>query len=396
MSKADKSQLPFLLNLLDDDSISIQKTILSELDQHGTSLEDDIYDLRVTLNTDQKMLLEPIFQKNRKEWLKHQWRAILTIKDEYEKIENAFDCIARFQLGIHYPIQLPAVLDLLADEYDDIYDIRESIQLAKFLFQDKMLRGTETDYYNPMNSNLICVVNNKVGIPISLTYVYILVAQRLNLQIHGCNFPGHFLARIDLNHTPHLIDCFNQGQIFQSADFIKMSNYSDNYLEKIVQTSVSSDIVIERVLRNLIKAYQYVNEQSNSKLMLDLLTVMEEYHPLANSFFDDETPCNTQYFFSPGQIVKHKQYGYRGVIVDYNDKCRADALWYQSNQSRPNRSQPWYYVLVHNANHTTYAAQSSLEPDISHKAVVHPLVQVFFTEMKNGRYVRNDTPWPSE
>ncbi len=396
MNKPDKSQLPFLLDLLDDESDSIQESILSELNQHGTTLEDDIYNLQVTLNTDQQQLLDPIFQKNRKEWLKQSWRSILTIKDGYEKIENAFDCIAKFQLGIHYPILLPAVLDILADEYDTIYTDRDPIQLAKFLFQEKMLKGTETDYYNPKNSNLICVVNNKVGIPISLTYVYILVGQRLNLQIDGCNFPGHFLARIELDGVPHLVDCFNQGQIFQSADFIKMSKYSNNYLEKIVQTTVNSDTVIERVLRNLIKAYQYVNEPLNSKLMLDLLTIMEEHHPLINAFSDEGTSCNTRRIFSKGQIVKHKRYGYRGVIVDYTETCNADELWYQSNQSQPNRNQPWYHVLVHNANHTTYAAQGGLELDDSHKSVIHPLVQIFFSEMKDGRYIRNNTPWPSE
>ncbi len=396
MKKSDKSQLPFLLDLLDDESDSIQKSVLSELNQHGSTLEDDIYDLRVTLNADQQQLLEPIFQKNRKEWLKHSWRSILMIKDEFEKIENAFDCIAKFQLGIHYPILLPSVLDILADEYDAIYDVRDPIQLSQFLFQGKMLRGTETDYYNPKNSNLICVANNKVGIPISLTYVYILVGQRLNLPIDGCNFLGHFLARIELNGIPHLVDCFNQGQIFQSSDFIKMSKYSNNYLEKIVQTAVNADTVIERVLRNLIKAYQYVNEPLNSNLMLDILTIMEEHHPLINASPDEETSYVTQRIFSKGQIVKHKRYGYRGIIVEYDDTCKADELWYQSNQSQPSRDQPWYHVLVHNANHTTYAAQGSLELDHSHKSVIHPLIQVFFSEMKHGKYIRNDTPWPSE
>lgn len=80
----------------------------------------------------------------------------------------------------------------------------------------------------------------------------------------------------------------------------------------------------------------------------------------------------TEALFKPGQLVKHKRYGYRGVVVALDLTCQATEAWYQSNRSQPDRGQPWYHVLVHNSDQTTYAAQFSLEADGSEDVINHP------------------------
>jgi heat shock protein HspQ len=99
--------------------------------------------------------------------------------------------------------------------------------------------------------------------------------------------------------------------------------------------------------------------------------------------------------FRPGQVVRHRRYGYRGVVVDADPACEADETWYHGHEPQPDRDQPWYHVLVHNSMQVTYAAQSSLETDDSGDEVIHPYVPYFFTEFQDGEYVRNDQPWPS-
>ena len=98
--------------------------------------------------------------------------------------------------------------------------------------------------------------------------------------------------------------------------------------------------------------------------------------------------------FQRGQVVRHKRYGYRGVIVDFDHHCQADEQWYKSNQSQPDRSQPWYHVLVDGSEATTYAAQTNLDPDTTGKPVEHPLVERYFDEFSDGRHVRNNRTWP--
>ncbi len=98
--------------------------------------------------------------------------------------------------------------------------------------------------------------------------------------------------------------------------------------------------------------------------------------------------AKSEFKFSVGQVVHHKRYDYRGVIVSADDSCEADDDWYDKNQTQPERDQPWYHVLVDRAQHTTYVAESNLEADESGNRIRHPLVPRFFKTFFKGRYWR--------
>ena len=98
--------------------------------------------------------------------------------------------------------------------------------------------------------------------------------------------------------------------------------------------------------------------------------------------------------FEPGQLVRHRRYGYRGVVVHRDESCQADDVWYSKNQTQPDRDQPWYHVLVDGSSTCTYAASESLVVDLSGLPIQHPFLPHFFSEFKNGIYIRNDEPWP--
>ena len=99
--------------------------------------------------------------------------------------------------------------------------------------------------------------------------------------------------------------------------------------------------------------------------------------------------------FEPGQLVRHRCYGYRGVVVDRDEACEADDDWYSKNQTQPDRNQHWYHVLVHGSSTCTYAAAENLVADLSELPIEHPLLRYFFSDFQSGVYVRNDEPWPT-
>jgi len=102
----------------------------------------------------------------------------------------------------------------------------------------------------------------------------------------------------------------------------------------------------------------------------------------------------TQMLFRAGDLVRHRRYGYRGVIVAADLSCQAPEIWYRGNRTHPPREQPWYHVLVHGTTTITYAAQTSLKADESGNPVRHPLMPHYFGELDEGKYERNDRPWP--
>jgi heat shock protein HspQ len=91
--------------------------------------------------------------------------------------------------------------------------------------------------------------------------------------------------------------------------------------------------------------------------------------------------------FSIGDLVHHRLFDYRGVIVDVDPHLMLSDEWYEAvARSRPPKDQPWYRVLVHDATQETYVAERNLEPDSSGAPVRHPLIDTFFRNFSDGHY----------
>ena len=95
--------------------------------------------------------------------------------------------------------------------------------------------------------------------------------------------------------------------------------------------------------------------------------------------------------FSVGELIHHRLFDYRGVIVDVDETFQGSEDWYQSvARSRPPKDKPWYHVLVDGADHTTYVAERNLQTDESHEPITHPMLHDFFSAFKDGKYQRNE------
>ena len=91
--------------------------------------------------------------------------------------------------------------------------------------------------------------------------------------------------------------------------------------------------------------------------------------------------------FAVGQIVHHKLFDYRGVIVDVDATFQGSDQWYeQVARTRPPKFEPWYRVLVHQQDTETYVAERNLEPDPGADPIEHPDLKLYFDGLKDGHY----------
>ena len=91
--------------------------------------------------------------------------------------------------------------------------------------------------------------------------------------------------------------------------------------------------------------------------------------------------------FSVGQIIHHRLFGYRGVIFDVDDSFQGTDDWYENvARSRPPRDKPWYHVLVHGSDLTTYVAERNLEPESDLSPIENPYIKHFFDAPIKGVY----------
>ncbi len=94
--------------------------------------------------------------------------------------------------------------------------------------------------------------------------------------------------------------------------------------------------------------------------------------------------------FAIGQLVHHRLFDYRGVVVDIDATFSLTEAWYdQVAKSRPPKDAPWYRVLVGGAMHETYVAEQNLEEDRVGSPIEHPLLGHFFDSFEDGHYVRD-------
>jgi heat shock protein HspQ len=92
--------------------------------------------------------------------------------------------------------------------------------------------------------------------------------------------------------------------------------------------------------------------------------------------------------FAVGDLIHHRLFDYRGVIVDVDPEFQLTDEWYEAvAQSRPPKDKPWYHILVHGSSHTTYVAERNLERDESMSPIEHPMLGQFFSRFESGRYV---------
>ena len=91
--------------------------------------------------------------------------------------------------------------------------------------------------------------------------------------------------------------------------------------------------------------------------------------------------------FKIGQIIHHRLFDYIGVVFDIDPIFQGTEEWYeQVARSRPPKNEPWYHILVHSAEHTTYVAEQNLYIEEQPKAIQNPLINSIFTKFDGLQY----------
>ncbi|MDB5343286.1 MAG: htrA 1 [Schlesneria sp.] len=126
--------------------------------------------------------------------------------------------------------------------------------LNRYLFDEQGFHGSRTDYDNRSNSYLNEVLDDREGLPISLSVLYIEIAQQMGLNVVGVGLPQQFMVRHEPREgTPQLVDVFDRGKLLSKEDarkiFESLSDepWRDSYLDTTPPRSI-----LERMLRNLL------------------------------------------------------------------------------------------------------------------------------------------------
>ena len=179
--------------------------------------------------------------------------------DEQIDLAKAALYIAQEEYPDLDPDEYLNALDTMADELQDHlpqqrYPLRIIQSINQYLYDDLGFTGNVTDYYDPRNSFLNEVIERRVGIPITLSLVYLELAKRIDFPMVGVGMPGHFLIRPDLPEMETFVDAFNQGEVMFPQDCqAKLSQiyHQPVTLQPEFLESVSNRQFLARMLANL-------------------------------------------------------------------------------------------------------------------------------------------------
>jgi regulator of sirC expression with transglutaminase-like and TPR domain len=271
-------ELSALLRLLDDDTPTVRERVAQRFALCSGDLSEWLATQSRSLSKQEKSLLSEMLAVPRREALSRDWIApsggAAALQEDWESFEALLRILSDFiHDGISLRQPLSDALDLLAEEAA-AEGISTANELRSFLFDGTRLKGNQAYYYDPRNSDLAWSIAEGWSNPIGLCLIFMLVGRRLNLEIEGVNFPGHFMCRIFEDGYPVVIDCFDSGQLHLESTLLESPDLTRPQ-RNLIRESVDPGRILLRLLNNLHVAFEKAGRGEDAQLVKDLLATLQ-------------------------------------------------------------------------------------------------------------------------
>ena len=207
--------------------------------------------------------------------------------------------------------------------------------LNSYLFDEERFVGNQEKYEDPRNSCLNEVLERRTGIPITLSLLYIEVAQRAGLQVDGVNFPGHFLVRCpDAGSTAAgiIIDPFHGGALLSEHDcrlLLQQHVGSEVAFDTSLLAPATRQQIIVRMLLNLKRIYVHMRSFPQAHAVTEMLLALS---PSALSELRDR-----------GLLAYHLN-DLTGALRDLQTYLKLSAMSDLDAETRQEHEQIWEHV----------------------------------------------------
>lgn len=161
-----------------------------------------------------------------------------------------------------------------------------ALALAQYLFNQLGFQGNAEHYMDPRNSYLNEVLERRLGIPISLSVLYIEVARRLGLRAYGVGLPGHFIVRVTESHgdlsEPVFLDPFHGGEPMTEEDCrarVEAITQGSLPFDPVFLNPVGARFILTRMLNNLKNVYASAQDFNHARHVVERLLVVNPDNP---------------------------------------------------------------------------------------------------------------------
>ncbi|MGH7493465.1 MAG: transglutaminase family protein [bacterium] len=281
--KKSSNEINALISLLGDEDGRVRDIARQQLLQIGPEAEHYLRaatfaDLEGKVRIEARHVLEKI----RHEDLIESFYQLGLMEDEQIDLEHAVFLLARVgytDLEIEpWRRELDRLARAIAVRIAPLSPWRDGRSIIEtinsFLFEKEGFAANVEEYYDPDNSYLNRVLERRTGIPVSLSVIYLLVAQRLHLPVRGINMPVHFICQFHTPQESFYFDPFNKGRIITAAECAKMLQGTGHTFEDAFLAPVQTRTILARMLRNLVWIYYQREDMAKTELLDRILKLL--------------------------------------------------------------------------------------------------------------------------
>ena len=276
----EDKEIKALISLLDDSDRQVADHVEGKIRSLGTKIIPYLEkEWESTLNPDLQSRIENLIHDLQLVLLKER------LMEWYHSPDRDLLTGMWIVASIQYPdLDLQKIRQDLEQIYYDVWitftdemNAMERIKaLNSVLFSKHRFGANTRNFHSPGNSMINVVLESKKGNPITLCVIYMLVARKLKLPMHGVNLPNMFMLLYRDETHDFYINAFNRGLIFTRKDL-------ENYVHEIQLTPQPSffepcanEDIIRRSLRNLVMAFDKIGEHARAEEVKTLLLMISD------------------------------------------------------------------------------------------------------------------------
>jgi regulator of sirC expression with transglutaminase-like and TPR domain len=154
--------------------------------------------------------------------------------------------------------------------------------INRILFDELGFRGDSEHYDDPDNCMMHLVLQRRVGIPITLSILYMEVARRLSLRVRGVGFPGHFLVRCQDVFGTVFLDPFHEGKLLLRSDLEELLRRLQGPSAQLLPAHIApvgNKAILTRVLHNLKGMYYHRGDFQRTLAAVERIVLLNPHLP---------------------------------------------------------------------------------------------------------------------
>jgi regulator of sirC expression with transglutaminase-like and TPR domain len=147
-----------------------------------------------------------------------------------------------------------------------------------YVFEEGRFRGNSEDYYDPRNSFLNEVLDRSLGIPITVSIVYLEVGRRVGMPLQGVGMPGHFIVKYTEPGAGIYIDPFNKGRVLsrEACEELIQHVYGEPVpFQETFLATVTKKQILARLLMNLKAIYIHTKDYRKALSVVERLLIIQ-------------------------------------------------------------------------------------------------------------------------